>query len=270
MDEFQDRLFQSTPPVWGATTTPSLSIMLTVRISIHAPRVGGDRPTGVAFAIDTPFQSTPPVWGATRPSHILFQLHIISIHAPRVGGDPDNISGVPPGKHFNPRPPCGGRPSYRKPNRQRGLFQSTPPVWGATTRRHTAGRNLGISIHAPRVGGDPSKTTRRRVPARYFNPRPPCGGRRLYLQRTHDGKAFQSTPPVWGATKYEETHSREEFRDFNPRPPCGGRQMTRAGLSDARAFQSTPPVWGATSASVPAAANPSEFQSTPPVWGATC
>ena len=177
MDEFQDRLFQSTPPVWGATTTPSLSIMLTVRISIHAPRVGGDRPTGVAFAIDTPFQSTPPVWGATRPSHILFQLHIISIHAPRVGGDPDNISGVPPGKHFNPRPPCGGRPSYRKPNRQRGLFQSTPPVWGATHQKRPGGAfPLGISIHAPRVGGD-VYTSSGPMTAKHFNPRPPCGGR---------------------------------------------------------------------------------------------
>ena len=57
-------LFQSTPPVWGAT--PSRSEGKRHRlISIHAPRVGGDR--------------TMLMNG--------FQGSIISIHAPRVGGD---------------------------------------------------------------------------------------------------------------------------------------------------------------------------------------
>ncbi len=57
------KLFQSTPPVWGAT-------ML--------------RPCHLCTP---PFQSTPPVWGATSLNPKYADIVIISIHAPRVGGD---------------------------------------------------------------------------------------------------------------------------------------------------------------------------------------
>ena len=80
-------------------------------------------------------------------------------------------------EHFNPRPPCGGRQSTRLERELAELFQSTPPVWGATS---SPSRDMildMISIHAPRVGGD-------RRAARY---------RRTNL-------LFQSTPLVWGAT----------------------------------------------------------------------
>ena len=33
-------------------------------------------------------------------------------------------------------------------------FQSTPPVWGATGITDITAVLIGISIHAPRVGGD--------------------------------------------------------------------------------------------------------------------
>ena len=100
-----------------------------------------------------------------------------------------------------------------------------------------------ISIHAPRVGGD-LPTNPSLSMTRYFNPRPPCGGRRR----------------AW-----EPSHS---YRDFNPRPPCGGRHPSRSSSGCSWEFQSTPPVWGATK-------DPNigrqliTFQSTPPVWGAT-
>ena len=58
----------------------------------------------------------------------------------------------------------------------------------------------GISIHAPRVGGDVTHWAWT-ASGTDFNPRPPCGGRRkdpqLYIDKL---SAFQSTPPVWGAT----------------------------------------------------------------------
>ena len=148
------RLFQSTPPVWGATSLldgPDYSAY----ISIHAPRVGGD----FSFLQPCPsrglFQSTPPVWGATlsawvtspfyeyfnpRPPcggrlplfFIQFAQALISIHAPRVGGDflRRYVGNLLP--DFNPRPPCGGRPSCKPCNSLSFGFQSTPPVWGAT------------------------------------------------------------------------------------------------------------------------------------------
>ena len=102
------QLFQSTPPAWGATHLSHLTIHYQ-RISIHAPRVGGDiegihadddevdfnprpprggRPRKRVFVDMTQiFQSTPPAWGATKNTRRLIGIGLISIHAPRVGGD---------------------------------------------------------------------------------------------------------------------------------------------------------------------------------------
>ena len=57
-------LFQSTPPVWGATFF-SVDFPDDISISIHAPRVGGDRVQLQFLKCSLGFQSTPPVWGAT-------------------------------------------------------------------------------------------------------------------------------------------------------------------------------------------------------------
>ena len=57
-------------------------------------------------------------------------------------------------------------------------FQSTRPVWGATWEGGYPFQTPGISIHAPRVGRDWSLLTPQRVPID-FNPRAPCGARRL-------------------------------------------------------------------------------------------
>ena len=149
--------FQSTPPVWGATAgTPGVGGE--GGISIHAPRVGGDGGIG---------------------DDKIFQL-LISIHAPRVGGDlyhltksfegPSNFNPRPPcgGRlglfldclpkcHFNPRPPCGGR---RRSARiwQMGIryFNPRPPCGGRRPIWISRPSTTGISIHAPRVGGDGS------------------------------------------------------------------------------------------------------------------
>ena len=57
------------------------------KISIHAPRVGGDVSVGLRTRTMWIFQSTPPVWGATNLSYMVQADLPISIHAPRVGGD---------------------------------------------------------------------------------------------------------------------------------------------------------------------------------------
>ena len=150
------------------------------------------------------------------------RLYKVEIHAPRVGGDPWPRPPRPAYKHFNPRPPCGGRP-LSTPDRWRcwhfnprppcggrlaqarliqelEVFQSTPPVWGATRAGRTAHRLFCISIHAPRVGGDllnQDKTLHKS----HFNPRPPCGGRPFVCHFATLKFIFQSTPPVWGATR---------------------------------------------------------------------
>ena len=101
------------------------------------------------------------------------------------------------------------------------IFQSTLPVWGATRHIALFLPVRVISIHAPRVGSDPSAAPR--PPCCYdFNPRSPCGERRLRNPIFAIMSEFQSTLPVWGATKAAV-------------PALVG------GL-----FQSTLPVWGAT------------------------
>ena len=78
-------LFQSTPPARGAT--PARRILRAIhRISIHAPREGGD------ISPDT-------IW----------RIAYISIHAPREGGDAIIQTIARNSKNFNPRPPRGGR-----------------------------------------------------------------------------------------------------------------------------------------------------------------
>ena len=152
----QEQKFQSTPPVRGATGDHPRRRSRRHRISIHAPRAGGDAGReGVSrhapdISIHAPraggdtrstrsqrsaarFQSTSPVRGATLRINPLYYILAISIHAPRAGGD---------------------------------IFISSPSSSG------------GISIHAPRAGGDlTARAPTSLIP--YFNPRPPCGGRLL-------------------------------------------------------------------------------------------
>ena len=153
---FRRKVFQSTPPVWGATYDNGIYRDATA-ISIHAPRVGGDHHRRGLRMIELKFQSTPPVWGATCCVCLLRGGKAISIHAPRVGGDGGGRP-TPGGRsNFNPRPPCGGRhrPEWKPVVLSR--FQSTPPVWGATAAFSGQSSGQNISIHAPRVGGDPAR-----------------------------------------------------------------------------------------------------------------
>ena len=169
------------------------------------------------------FQSTPPVWGATDAGQATGAGGQISIHAPRVGGDSLELSPGCTCSNFNPRPPCGGRPGLR----QRALpgetdfnprppcggrlgawrttepspwyFNPRPPCGGRPQLGRTSQYIVGISIHAPRVGGDAPMRACSQAP-RNFNPRPPCGGRLRANSAPHSSQVY-----------------------FNPRPPCGGR-----------------------------------------------
>ena len=147
------RIFQSTPPVWGATVSDMVE-QTGLQISIHAPRVGGDRLSAQLLAAEEISIHAPRV-GGDRIVWIGSSISRISIHAPRVGGDSISCLTI---------------------------------------------HELVISIHAPRVGGD-LRFVRPVVPyGFYFNPRPPCGGRPPAVALRNSLRAFQSTPPVWGAT----------------------------------------------------------------------
>ena len=98
-------------------------------------------------------------------------------------------------------------------------FQSTRPAWGATRLGRAYGLLHGVSIHAPRVGRDPSPATpSTRSPVSIHAPRV---GRDAAASRIDAAVSFQSTRPAWGAT-------------------------VRSGWLHNHVFQSTRPAWGAT------------------------
>ena len=214
-------IFQSTLPVWGATSNVK-KCTFCGGISIHAPRVGSDTPESTTFrpspiSIHAPRVGSdsmailsacggrisihaPRVGSDRNLADILAHSLCISIHAPRVGSDARPRSGRKVRGYFNPRSPCG--------ERQYLTGQPWHPV--------------KISIHAPRVGSDRRSSATPRVCCRHFNPRSPCGER----------LSFRRSPP---SHKY-----------FNPRSPCGERPYVDVMVDNMQGFQSTLPVWGAT------------------------
>ncbi|QTA93752.1 Uncharacterized protein dnm_098560 [Desulfonema magnum] len=165
--------FQSTPPVRGATS------FLRVRISLlfqsTPPVRGATLRNGRLDSRCEGFQSTPPVRGATRIyrailDHGTVSIHApragsdivspcpykpsVSIHAPRTGSDERTVSGRIRNRSFNPRPPCGERPVTPCDELDCGMFQSTPPVRGATEDFLRAWYRGFVSIHVPRAGSD--------------------------------------------------------------------------------------------------------------------
>ncbi len=123
----------------------------------------------------------------------------VSIHAPRVGRDRCDGSRGSLLLRFNPRAPCGARPSIFARKKPLCEFQSTRPVWGATADVALRNAAMTVSIHAPRVGRDAFSPSSR---ASYMvSIHAPRVGRDCAGAATHDGGKFQSTRPVWGATR---------------------------------------------------------------------
>ena len=190
-------IFQSTRPVWGATRRGIESVR-GFGISIHAPRVGRDGRKAQAGSDEE-----------------------ISIHAPRVGRDTGLYLWKSVLRDFNPRAPCGARPSRELSRLLVCRFQSTRPVWGATFFAVILLPFPIISIHAPRVGRDG-------IPWQE------------YLLR----KSFQSTRPVWGATISRFTTG--YIFQFQSTRPVWGATCKQKTCNTLHGFQSTRPVWGAT------------------------
>ncbi len=80
---------------------------------------------------------------------------------------------------------------------------------------------IGISIHAPREGGDPG-VSRCRWSAGNFNPRPPRGGRRPFCGAPVAVNRISIHAPREGGDTFGMSMSLVTT-DFNPRPPRGGR-----------------------------------------------
>ena len=119
------------------------------------------------------FQPTSPVRETTPPAYGFPIPGNISTHVPRAGDDvtKSTMQAVPPG------------------------FQSTSPVRETTPTMTQASPSSPISTHVPRAGDD--RTCFQNSPAfQNFNPRPPCGRRRLRLTASQYQGIFQPTSPV--------------------------------------------------------------------------
>ena len=213
------------------------------------------------------FQPTRPLRGATGdyPAGILH--HAISTHAPLAGRDVLRRRGAPGGRHFNPRAPCGARPSGPAVVACAGNFNPRAPCGARRGCRRCLGLRSPISTHAPLAGRDnPTTLTRWTAPSN-FNPRAPCGARLDKIDYPLSFSTFQPTRPLRGATGVEvgddvrddiSTHAPLAGRDHRHPPLRGLDEISThaplAGRDDffclleplADAFQPTRPLRGAT------------------------
>ena len=173
----------------------------------------------IAVLVDV-FQSTPSVGRATASKYIREVRLIISIHALRGEGDRTFSQTSAMLKHFNPRPPWGGRPqAYMCYASRRTNFNPRPPWGGRLDRRKKSNRKSNISIHALRGEGDDS------------------------VELDESGKIkFQSTPSVGRAT-IDSSRLAARWQNFNPRPPWGGRLNPDIASNGYYNFNPRPP-WG--------------------------
>ena len=123
-------------------------------------------------------------------------------------------------------------------------FQSTLPVWGATHGAEDGQTQAGISIHAPRVGSD-------------LEPVGPLVSKKISIHAPRVGSdlgqggqgsspgEFQSTLPVWGATRLIGAVPQGEQISIHA-PRVGSDSSGPSFTSPLEVFQSTLPVWGAT------------------------
>ena len=145
------------------------------------------------------------------------------------------------------------------------VFQSTPSVWRATSLVSRVLRVLPDFNPRPPCGGRRLSLTCHRC-STYFNPRPPCGGRlckfftidkskpiSIHALRV-EGDGFS----LWAVTT---------TADFNPRPPCGGRLEIDSAVYVSSLFQSTPSVWRATYFLRPVSVLLAYFNPRPPCGG---
>ena len=129
------------------------------------PRIPyGMRPCRTSTTRNCPsFQSTHPVWDATAPLADRVKAIEISIHASRMGCDGRLATQRINSTYFNPRIPYGMRPGLFFLFQLFKRFQSTHPVWDATSACGIRKSCADISIHASRMGCDAGDESRPQV-----------------------------------------------------------------------------------------------------------
>ena len=167
------------------------------------------------------FQSTHSLRSATVSALALWRVAGVSIHALLAECDLYPGFGNPGCRSFNPRTPCGVRPTTPEPVETGLKFQSTHSLRSATDVGFTCGTDEEVSIHALLAECDRAISIADYRPhvsihallaecdmlllTRYhhipcFNPRTPCGVRRHGLFHQTPCVTFQSTHSLRSAT----------------------------------------------------------------------
>ena len=194
-------IFQSTGPVWDPTTIRNNIFISKKRISIHGSRVGPDQPAvgqnNPLYANFNPrvpcgtrlfscasslycliFQSTGPVWDPTRRSCSEKIWKIFQSTGPVWDPTCHPYRPWESQTHFNPRVPCGTRRRFHIPCFSAVVISIHGSRVGPDLSLPLLRDRRGISIHGSRVGPDVGEVADH-INQRYFNPRVPCGTRRL-------------------------------------------------------------------------------------------
>ena len=237
--------FQSTRPLRGATRPRAHGCVRGRRISIHAPLAGRDAIQVVALKHTIPISIHAPLAGRdlTEISTSLFTWEFQSTR-PLRGATMALYSSGASLTYFNPRAPCGARPSYTIPSFALLYFNPRAPCGARRRRSIQISTVLRFQSTRP-LRGATWMLHRRRCHHQYFNPRAPCGARPIF-----------------------STSATEKFY-FNPRAPCGARHHLHSYTASFQEFQSTRPLRGATLTAHPFTAARMPFQSTRPLRGAT-
>ena len=83
------------------------------------------------------------------------------------------------------------------------------------------------------------------MPGKYFNPRPPRGGRPASVPQCGNNGSI-SIHALREEGDYRQGHAGKYLQNFNPRPPRGGRRMKTVSSTTPLRFQSTPSARRAT------------------------
>ncbi len=194
-----------------------------------------------------------------------------------------------PRARFNPRPPRGGRPERGRasasaprfqptpPAREATvssstklailMFQPTPPARGATRMLLDRLQHALVSTHAPRAGGDLSRS-RCRVMSATFQPTPPARGRRHRGRRVAGALRVSTHAPRAGGDVGDRPRRHRVVVVSTHAPRAGGDFFAEGGAWLPSSFQPTPPARGATWGQ-DVILYSYRFQPTPPARGAT-
>ena len=145
--------FQSTLPGWGATRRQSHFITEDI-ISIHAPRMGSDVSDAERKGLEQYFNPRSPD-GERRCAGQNGSPPRLDFNPRSPDGERHSLGRLGFGvDYFNPRSPDGERPCASRSAASMRNFNPRSPDGERLQSGRYRGGDVGISIHAPRMGSD--------------------------------------------------------------------------------------------------------------------